>query len=173
MVERCTINEPNIHPTVRLILKNHAIDEARHMQMSRGTGLLAVARMGSVSRILACLGYAHFAASLYIGRHKKDSRLPRETRTRTLELCGVPRAQAVEAYRLWRDRRHQPHDPPLVQAGRAYFVRCNHGYIDDLAVPQWLKRRMKTIIDAPYDDIVAAANGEVAPLELDDLTRVA
>lgn len=173
-VERCTINEPSIHPTVRTILKNHAIDEARHMQMSRATGLLAVARMRPLSRMLACLGYAHFAANLYIGRHKTDSKLPRETRTGTLELCGVPRQRAVEAYRQWRDRRNQPQDPPLVKAGRAYFVRCNHGYIDDLDVPQWLKRRMKTIIDAPYTDLVASLDGEaVQPLELDDLTRPA
>ncbi len=170
-VERCTINEPNVHPAVHTILKNHAIDEARHMQMSRGTGLVALSRMTNpVARTLACLGYAHFAANIYIGRHRRDSRLPRETRIRTLELCGVPRARAEEAYRQWRDRVNQPEDPPLVRAGRAYFIRCNHGYIDDLEAPAWLKRRMKRIIDANYGDIVGSA---VRPLELDDLTRAA
>jgi hypothetical protein len=169
-VERCTINEPNVHPLVRTILKNHAIDEARHMQMSRGTGILAVARMtNAAARTLACLGYAHFAANLYIGRHRRDSRLPRETRTQTLQLCGVPRARAVEAYRQWRDRVNQPDDPPLVRAGRAYFIKCNHGYVDDLAVPPWLKARMKRILDANYQDIVRGAPA----LELEDLTRAA
>src|SRR6185295_13816273 len=134
-VERCTINEPDIHPIVRTILKNHAIDEARHMQMSRGTGLVAFSRMKNpIVRTLACLGYAHFAANIYIGRHWKDSKLPRETRIRTLELCGVPRQRAEEAYRQWRDRVNQPQDPPLVRAGRAYFIKCNHGYIDDLEI---------------------------------------
>ncbi len=170
-VERCTIAEPNIHPVVRTILKNHAIDEARHMQMSRGTGLVALSRMkGPIARTLACLGYAHFAANIYIGRHRRDSALPRETRTRTLELCGVPRARAALAYQQWRDRVNQPDDPPLVRAGRAYFVRCNHGYIDDLEVPAWLKRRMKRIIDANYADVLGQA---ARPLELDDLTHAA
>jgi para-aminobenzoate N-oxygenase AurF len=171
-VERCTINEPNVHPVVRAILKNHAIDEARHMQMSRGTGLVALSRMrGVVARTLACLGYAHFAANIYIGRHRKDSALPRETRIRTLELCGVPRAQAAAAYREWRDRVHQAADPPLVRAGRSYFLRCNHGYIDDLEAPPWLKRRMKRIIDANYADLTGGV--PAAPLEFDDLTRAA
>lgn len=173
-VERCTINEPDVHPIVRTILKNHAIDEARHMQMSRGTGIVALARMrGTLRRTLACLGYAHFASTLYIGRHSRDSRLPRETRIRTLELCGVPRARAAQAYREWRDRVHQPVDPPLVRAGRAYFVRCNHGYIDDLAVPAWLKARMKRIIDRAYPDVVQPAGEAPRALEFDDLTRTA
>jgi hypothetical protein len=174
-VERCTINEPNVHPTVRTLLKNHAIDEARHMQMSRGTGILACARMKNrVTRTLACLGYAHFAANIYIGRHKKDSRLPRETRTRTLEMCGVPRAEAVKAYREWRDRVHQPVDPPLVQAARAYYRRQNHSYIDALNVEPWLARRMKTIIDAVYADIIGPDGGEVVrPLDFGGLTRAA
>ncbi|HWP66114.1 MAG TPA: diiron oxygenase [Candidatus Limnocylindria bacterium] len=172
-VERCAINEPGMHPAVRTILRNHAIDEARHMQMSRGTGLVALARMRNpVARTLACLGYATFAANIYIGRHRKDSRLPRETRTRTLELCGVPRARAVEAYRQWRDRVNQPVDPPLVRAGRSYYLRCNHGYIDDLAAPAWLKQRMKRIIDAGYADVAGpGAGGEIAPLEFDELRR--
>ncbi len=174
-VERCTINEPDIHPAVHAILKNHAIDEARHMQMSRGTGLVALSRMANpVVRAIACLGYAHFASNLYIGRHRKDSRLPRETRIRTLELCGVPRARAVEAYVQWRDRVNQPEDPPLVKAGRAYFLKCNRGYIDDLAAPVWLKRRMNAILDAAYDDLLRPSGGEaVPPLEFDDLTRAA
>ncbi len=172
-VERCTIDEPDMHPLIRTILRNHAIDEARHMQMSRGTGLLALSRMRSpVVKTLACLGYAHFAANVYIGRHGRDSKLPRETRTRTLELCGVPRERAVAAYREWRDRVNQPEDPPLVRAGRAYYLRCNHGYIDDLDAPAWLKRRMRTIIDAGYADVARpGGGGTVAPLELDDLTR--
>jgi hypothetical protein len=172
-VERCSINEPAMHPLVRTILKNHAIDEARHMQMSRGTGLVALSRMRNpVVRTVAALGYAHFAAHVYIGRHRKDSRLPRETRTRTLELCGVPRARAVEAYRQWRDYANQPEDPPLVRAGRAYYLRCNHGYIDDLGVPAWLKQRMKWIIDAGYADVARpAGGGEVASLDFDELRR--
>ena len=174
-VERCTIDEPDVHPVVRTILKNHAIDEARHMQMSRGTGLVALSRMHSaVARTVACLGYARFAANLYIGRHRNDSRLPRETRTRTLELCGVSRARAAAAYREWRDRVNQPEDPPLVRAGRSYYVRCNHRYIDDLAAPPWLKRRMKRIIDTGYADVTQRPGGETAaPLEFDDLTRAA
>lgn len=145
------------------------------MQMSRGTGIVALSRMRSpVARTLACLGYAHFAANLYIGRHKKDSRLPRETRIRTLQLCGIPRAEAARAYRAWRDRVHQPVDPPLVQAGRAYYRRQNHAYIDALATPPWLGRRMKRIIDAVYADIIAPDGGEaVRPLDFDGLTRAA
>lgn len=174
-VERCIINEPNVHPVVRQMLKNHAIDEARHMQMSRGTGLVAASRMRNpLVKAVACLGYAFFAANLYIGRHRWDSRLPRETRIRTLELCGVDRARAVEAYRQWRDRVNQPQDPPLVRAGRSYYIKCNHGYIDDLDVPAWLKRRMKQIVDRAYDDVARpSGGGAVAPLEFEDLTRAA
>lgn len=173
-VERCTIAEPSMHPAVRTILKNHAIDEARHMQMSRGTGLVALARMrGPVARTLACLGYAHFAANIYIGRHRRDSRLPRETRTRTLELCGVPRGRAVEAYRQWRDRVNQAEDPPLVKAGRAYYLKCNYGYIDDLPVPAWLNRRMKRIIARGYADVAHPGGRATAPLDFDDLVRAA
>jgi hypothetical protein len=172
-VERCSINEPNMHPAIRTILKNHAIDEARHMQMSRGTGLVAVSRMRNpVVRAAACLGYATFAANIYIGRHRQDSRLPRETRTRTLQLCGVPRPRAMDAYRQWRDRVNQPEDPPLVRAGRAYYLRCNHGYIDDLSVADWVKRRMKRTIDAAYADVAQPpGGGAVTPLEFDDLQR--
>jgi len=171
-VERCTINEANVHPAVREILKNHAIDEARHMQMSRGTGLVAVSRMRNpLARTLACLGYAHFAANLYIGRHRKDSRLPREARIQTLELCGVSRARAEEAYRQWRDRVNQPQDPPLVKAGRVYFLKCNYGFIDDLEAPAWVKRRMKRILDSAYTDLTTAPDGSLKPLEFDELTR--
>jgi hypothetical protein len=170
-VERCSINEPGMHPLVRTILKNHAIDEARHMQMSRGTGLVALSRMTNpVVRTLACLGYAHFAANLFIGRHQKDSHRTRDARMRTLELCGVSRTRALEAYRQWHGRVNQPEDPPLVRAGRAYYLRCNHGYVDDLAVPAWVKRRMKRVIDAGYAD-VARRDGEVVPLEFDELRR--
>lgn len=171
-VERCTIDEPNMHPLVRQILKNHAIDEARHMQMSRGTGILAVARMRNpLVRTVACLGYAKFAASIFIGRHRRDSKLPRETRTRTLQLCGVPRERAVAAYREWRDRVNQPDDPPLVKAGRAYYRKCNFSYIDDLAIGERLKRRMKRILDAGYDDV--ASPGVLPAAEFEELTRTA
>lgn len=173
-VERCTINEANIHPVVREILKNHAIDEARHMQMSRGTGVMAVSRMRNpLVRTLACLGYARFAASLFIGRHRNDSKLPREARIRTLELCGVPRDRAEEAYRQWRDRVNQPEDPPLVKAGRVYFLKCNHGFIDDLDAPAWVKRRMKRTLDAAYSDLTTARGGALQPLEFEELTRSA
>jgi hypothetical protein len=129
---------------------------------------------GSIAKTIACLGYAHFAANVYIGRHRKDSRLPRETRIRTLQLCGVARERAVPAYREWRDRVNQPEDPPLVKAGRAYYLRCNHGYVDDLDAPAWLKLRMKTIIDAGYADVARPRDGgTVTPLEFDDLTRAA
>ena len=174
-VERCTINEPNMHPLVRQLLKNHAIDEARHMQMSRGTGMVALSRMRHpATRWLACLGYAHFAASIYIGRHRRDSKLPRETRTRTLELCGVSRERAVLAYQQWRDRVNQPEDPPLVKAGRAYYLKCNLQYIDDLEISDALRRRMKRILSAGYSDVAAAEGGvSTKPLEFDDLTRAA
>lgn len=173
-VERCAINDPSMHPAVRTILKNHAIDEARHMQMSRGTGLVAVSRMRNpVLKALACLGYARFAASIYIGRHQTDSRLQREARTQTLELCGVPRERAVVAYREWQGRVHQAEDPALVRAGRAYYVRCNHGYIDDLDVPAWLKQRMKAVIDRGYVDVTRPNAGSVGPLDFDELTRAA
>jgi hypothetical protein len=174
-VERCTINEERMHPLVRTILRNHAIDEARHMQMSRATGLVALSRMKTgLGRALACLGYAHFAANVYIGRHLKDSRLPRATRTKTLELCGVPRARAVEAYRQWHARTNQPDDPPLVQAGRRYYLECNHAYVDDLDVAAWLKRRMKRIIERGYRDVASApGKAAVKPVHFDDLTRAA
>ena len=171
-VERCSISEPGMHPLVRRILKNHAIDEARHMQMSRGTGLVALSRMRtSAARTLACLGYATFAANVYIGRSQKDSRLTREARTRTLELCGVPRARAVEAYRQWHERTNQPQDPPLVRAGRAYYLRCNEGYVDDMPIAPWLKRRMRRIIAAGYSDVASGDGAAVAPLEFDELRR--
>ena len=92
--------------------------------------------------------YAHFAANIYIGRHRRDSALPRETRMRTLELCGVPRARAERAYGEWRDRVNQPQDPPLVQAGRALLSPLQprlHRRARGAAVA---KRRMKRIIDA-------------------------
>jgi len=173
-VERCTIDDPDIHPAVRTMLKNHAIDEARHMQMSRGTGLVVVAReRNPLIRTLMCLGYAYFAANIYIARSQKDSRLTREARIRTLELCGVARERAVAAYRDWFGRTNQPEDPPLVRAGRAYYLRCNHGYIDDLAIPAWLKRRMKQIIDGGYTDVAESRGGGGVPLRFDDLQRTA
>lgn len=171
-VERCSINEPGMHPLVRTILKNHAIDEARHMQMSRGTGLVALSRMRtSVERTLACLGYASFASNIFIGRHLKDSRLTRQARTRTLELCGVPHERAVEAYRQWHERTNQPEDPPLVRAGRSYYLRCNNGYIDDLPVADWVKQRMKRMIAQGYSDVARGDDTVVAPLDFDELRR--
>lgn len=171
-VERCSIDEPGMHPLVRTILKNHAIDEARHMQMSRGTGLVALSRMRtSVERTLACLGYASFASNIYIGRHLKDSRLTRAARTRTLELCGVPHERAVEAYRQWHERTNQPADPPLVRAGRAYYLRCNDGYIDDLPVSDRVRQRMKRIIVSGYSDVARGDDAAAAPLEFDELRR--
>lgn len=171
-VERCTIDEPNIHPAVRVILKNHAIDEARHMQMSRATGIVALQQMRPpILQALACLGYARFAASIFIGRHTRDSRLTRETRIRTLQLVGVDRKRAERAYFEWRDRVHQPEDPPLVRAGRAYFLRCNHDYIDDLPVAAWVKRRMKKIIDRAYPDLTRSGATTVPPLQFGELSH--
>jgi hypothetical protein len=171
-VERCTINEPNMHPVVRDVLKQHAIDEARHMQMSRETGLQAVRAMRTrVQRDVAGLLYAYFAARIYIGRHHLDSALPRATRVGTLELCGVPRQEAERAYVAWRDRFYQPQDPPLVRAGRLYYLRQNHAYIDEMAVSPRTRKRMKRMIEKGYADV---AGGEAAcgvrALELGELT---
>lgn len=172
-VERCAIDEPDLHDGVRAILKSHAIDEARHMQMSRATGKVALARMGAVRRRLACIGFAHFAARLYIGRHAKDGRLQRATRTRTLMLCGVPEAEARRAYTAWRDRTHQPEDPPLVRAGRRYYLRQMEGYIDELDVSARLRGYMKRVIRGGYSDVggsQAAAAGD-RTLEFSELER--
>jgi hypothetical protein len=172
-VERCTIDEPNMHPSVRAILKNHAIDEARHMQMSRATGKVALARMrGPLVRELACVGFAHFAARLYIGRHSKDGALQRGTRTNTLALVGVPMERARRAYVEWRDRTNQPADPPLVRAGRRYYLRQMNGYIDELDVRPRLAAYMKRVIAAGYADVAAVAGDRGEPsLEFQELTR--
>ncbi len=151
-VERCAINEPRLHPHIRTMLRHHAADEARHMQMSRATGIAALRRMGRIEREAACWAFAHFAASLFIGRHGRDSRLTRETRIRTLELCGVGREQAVAAYQQWRDRVNQPQDPPTVRAGRRYYWRQMVSYVDALGVSERTARRMKRIIAASYPD---------------------
>jgi hypothetical protein len=170
-VERCTINEPNMHPQVREILKNHAIDEARHMQMSRGTGIRALAHMGSGwQRNLACIGYAHFAARIYIGRHSIDGRLQHRTRARTLELCGVPAAQAKEAAITWYRRKAQPLDPPLVRAGRRYYLKQNFAYIDELCVSERMKRYMKRVIGNAYADVVEV-DASVDRLDFAELAR--
>ncbi|MCX8073059.1 MAG: diiron oxygenase [Candidatus Binatia bacterium] len=153
-VERLIIDEPDAHPIVQAILTNHATDEARHMQMSRATGLAALRQMRNpVTRIVACLAYAHFAASIFITRHRRDSRLTRETRIRTLQLVGVDRATAERAYKEWRDRVNQPEDPPLVRNARLYFLRCNFDYIEEMPVPTWVKKRMRAIISEPYRDL--------------------
>lgn len=174
-VERCTINEPRMHPIVRQILRNHAIDEARHMQMSRGAGKVALDRMKNpIVRTVACLAYAQFASRVFLGRHKKDNRYTRESRTRLLELCGVPRERAQQAYLEWRDRVNQPEDCELVRAGRAYCLKCNHSYIDDLEIPDWLKRSMKRIVEGGYADVARPGGAtSVRPLEFEDLTRAA
>ncbi len=172
-VERCTINEPNMHPVIRDVLKQHAIDEARHMQMSRETGVQALRGMRTrLQRNVAAWLYAFFAARIYIGRHRLDSPLPRATRIGTLALCGVPPADAERAYIAWRDRINQPHDPPLVRAGRLYYLRQNDSYIDELAVSPAMRRRMKRMIATGYADVAAdeSATG-VRPLEFGELTR--
>jgi hypothetical protein len=172
-VERCAIDEPRMHPGVRTILKNHAIDEARHMQMSRATGIAALARIRSPwAKRLACWAFAHFAASLFIGRHPRDSRLTRETRTRTLELCGVPRPRAERAYREWRDRVHQPVDPPLVHAGRKYYWKQMVSYVDALDVAERTRASMKRIIGRAYADAVVPERVDgVRALEFEELGR--
>lgn len=145
------------------------------MQMSRETGLAALAAMRTqMQRNLACWLYAYFAARIYIGRHRLDSPLPRATRIGTLALCGVPRAAAERAYREWRDRINQRQDPPLVRAGRHYYLRQNHAYIDDLPVSTRMQARMKRMIEKGYADVAGgqAANG-VRPLEFGELTREA
>jgi len=172
-VERCTIDEPDMHPDVREILRHHAIDEARHMQMSRGTGKVALERMRARwMRNLACIGYARFAARLYIGRHRRDGSLQAGTRIRTLMLCGVEEPRAREAYRQWRDRVNQPDDPPLVQSARLYYVKQNFAYIDELDVSDSIRSYMKRAISATYGDVIRAEReGGLRPLELGELRR--
>jgi len=170
-VERCTINEPNMNPHVRAILKNHAIDEARHMQMSRETGKLAVAHMPRWVRPVACALYAQFAANVYIGRHEKDSALPRRTRIGTLALCGVPVAEAEKAYREWRDRRNQPDDPPLVAAGRLYYLKQNLRFVDELPVGPRVRAYMRRTISHAYRDATKLADRGLRPLQFEDLSR--
>lgn len=169
-VERCTIDEPRMHPGVRSILKNHAIDEARHMQMSRATGKVALARLGLL-KTPACVGFAHFAARLYIGRHAKDGALQRGTRTNTLALVGVPIERARQAYAAWRDRTNQPEDPPLVRAGRRYYLRQMNEYVDELDVAPRLRRYMQRVIADGYADVAADFARPERSLEFEDLTR--
>jgi hypothetical protein len=171
-VERCTIDEPNMNASVRAILKNHAIDEARHMQMSRATGKVALSRMGGAQRTLACVAFAHFAARLYIGRHAKDGALQRGTRTNTLMLVGVPAERARQAYGEWRDRRNQPEDPPLVRAGRRYYLRQMNEYVDDLDVAPRLRSYMKRVMADGYADVAATPAERREPtLRFDELSR--
>jgi hypothetical protein len=174
-VERCTINEPNMHPVIREVLKQHAIDEARHMQMSRETGLHALRAMRTrLQRDAAGWLYAYFAARIYIGRHRLDSALPRATRIGTLALCGVPHAEAARAYAAWRDRVNQPDDPPLVRAGRLYYLRQNQSYIDELAVSSGMRARMQRMIARGYADVAGGESRHgVRPLEFGELTREA
>lgn len=171
-VERSAINEPNMEPHVRTMLKNHAIDEARHMQMSRETGKLALLQMkSSVVRAAACISYAHFASRIYIGRHKIDTPLQRRTRVGTLALCGVAYDQAERAYFEWRDGVNQDHDPPLVRAGRVYYLRQNLSYIDELDISPRLRSYMKRTIARGYVDAVTAERSGVRPLEFEELSR--
>lgn len=139
------------------------------MQMSRATGKVALARMG-VLRTPGCIGFAHFAARLYIGRHAKDGALQRGTRTNTLALVGVPMERARRAYVEWRDRRNQPEDPPLVRAGRRYYLRQMNEYVDELDVSPRLRSYMKRVMGAGYADVAGAERREPA-LEFDELTR--
>jgi hypothetical protein len=127
------------------------------------------------ARNAACVGFAHFAANLFIGRHSKDSRLTRGTRVRTLELCGVPRAEAEGAYVAWRDRTNQPEDPPLVQAGRVYYLKQMQSYVDDLpGVGPRMKAYMRRVIEAAYADaVVAMEQRGTKPLEFGELSRMA
>jgi hypothetical protein len=172
-VERCTIDEPRMHPAIREILKNHAIDEARHMQMSRESGKQALARMSSqLVRDVVGIGYAQLACRIYISRHRPDGRLQRLTRIRTLELCGVPRPEAERAYVQWRDRVNQPDDPPLPRAGRLYYLRQNLNFIDELEVSPWVRSYMKRTIGRTYADVVPAAiAARTATLEFRELKR--
>jgi hypothetical protein len=169
-VERCTIDEPNMHPGVRAILRAHAIDEARHMQMSRATGKVALSRMGAL-RTPGCIGFAHFAARLYIGRHAKDGALQRGTRINTLALVGVPLERARQAYVAWRDRRNQPEDPPLVRAGRRYYLRQMHEYVDELDVAPRLAAYMKRVIAQGYTDVAAERAQREPALDFQERTR--
>lgn len=174
-VERCAIDEPRMHPQVGRILRNHAIDEARHMQMSRATGIAALQRMRRRwARDAAGWSFAHFAASLFIGRHRRDSRRTAATRTRTLELCGVAPERAARAYREWRDRVNQPNDPPLVTAGRKYYSKLMSAYVDDLDVSPRMRRRMKRIIGRAYADAQVPEQVDgVKPLDFEDLAGAA
>ncbi len=174
-IERSTIKEPRMHPIVRTILKNHAVDEARHMQMSRETGKLALARLRSpVVRAAACALYAQYAASINMGgRHAKGGWLNRDTRISVLEMCGMTRAAAARAYREWRDRLHQPDDPPLVRAARLYFVRLNNDFIDELDVSPRQRAHMRRTIGRAYADVTDSRSDTIQRLEFDDLTRTA
>lgn len=174
-IERSTIDEPRMHPLVRDILKNHSIDEARHMRMSREAGKLALKRIRpGVMRNASCFFYAHFAARLNTGgRHAADGLLSRdETRISVLELCGIPRPQAVRAYKEWRKGVNQPADPPHLQRARLYFTRLNFSYIDELDVSERMKAYMKRVIGAPYQEVIRAAqDGSLQPLEFGELHR--
>jgi hypothetical protein len=172
-VERSTIADPRIEPLIRELLRNHAIDEARHMQMSRETGVRALAAIPRGLRQVACVLYAHYAAALNIsGRHKRGSSLNRQTRTAVLELCGVSRKDAVRAYEDWRDRKHMVDDPPLVQAVRHYYVRQNFNLIDDLNVSDRMRAYMRRTIDKQYRDVTRAeAHKTFVPLVFEELSR--
>src|SRR5205823_1566480 len=125
-----------------------------------------------LTRDAAGITYAEFAARIYICRHRPDGRLQRQTRIRTLELCGVPRSEAVRAYFEWRDRIHQPNDPPLVRSGRFYYLRQNLTYIEQLDVSPRVRAYMRRAIERRYADVAAAsAASDTKPLEFTELER--
>lgn len=174
-VERSTIEEPRMHPSVRTFLKNHAVDEARHMRMSREAGKLALQSMDRLSRTVACFVFAQHAARInMVGRHSKGAGLNGQTRIGVLEMCGVPRARAEQAYREWRDRVNQPHDPPHVQRARLYYLRLIEEYVDELAASDRMKQYIKRTVGAAHQDVTRAERDSgLRPLEFGDIERAA
>jgi hypothetical protein len=172
-IERSTIEEPRMHPLVRTLLKNHAIDEARHMRMSREAGKLALREMSRPVRSIASFFYAHYAARIDMaGRLGKGNKFSRQTRTSVLEMCGVPRERALRAYREWRGRVNQPHDPPHVQRARLYYLRLNQEFVDEWDLPDGMKRYVKNVIARAYTDVIQAEQkAALRPLEFGDLER--
>jgi len=67
---------------------------------------------------------------------------------------------------------NQPEDPPLVRAGRHYYLRQMSEYVDQLEVPLRLRSYMKRVIADGYADVAAKAPDAREPaLEFGDLTR--
>lgn len=149
IAERSILKEPRLHPEVRAIVRGHSIDEARHMQMSRETGKRALARMSAPGRAVACFLYAQFVTRLNICGRQVDRRFP----VKMLERCGVPRGDAERAYREWRERVHQPQDPPDVRAMRRYFVRQNLEFVGELEASPRLRAYVTRAILRAYPDV--------------------